>query len=225
MGWARRIDLFVGVPTQNERTDMLGIDRLSLLNATLLPVQNLVSVALFAVLLVAGLSGCGGESPEKEKAPPTSQADSTARPDSLARRLAARYLRLSYKGVSLRSTHPLNDSLLALRGGTPAGGPVLLVDTFYVQSELAARTDSSRTVRVRVPTALTVSRTWRTSNPQTGTTVAVRVQDTTVTRAPRLVGWPALRTHLRRVEPDSGAAIAERLHKRWTALTRERPGV
>ncbi|MFB6273686.1 MAG: hypothetical protein ABEL51_12405 [Salinibacter sp.] len=199
---------------------MLAFDRFFPLHATAPFVQTLTGGVLFAVLL---LSGCGGEDPNKKSL--VSQADTTARSDSLAHRLAARYLRLSYKGASLRSTHPLNDSLLALRGGRPAGGPVLLVDTFYVQPELAARTDSSRTVRVRVPTALTVSRTWRTSNPQTGTTVTVRVQDTTVTRAPRLVGWPALRTHLRRVEPDSGTAIAERLHKRWTALTKERPGV
>lgn len=177
---------------------------------------------LFSTVL---LVGCGENNNDGTSDPDTNEEANAASIDSLARRLAVQYLRLSYSGASLRSTHPLHDSLRTLTRGKVAGGPVTLVDTFHVDPASIEGTDSSRTVRVQVPAALTVSRVWEASNPRTETTLTIRTNGKTVSKAPRLVGWSALRDHILRVEPDRGDAIASRLRERWAASTEDRPGV
>lgn len=177
---------------------------------------------LFLAILIVGCGEKGNDAIDE----PNGNAETTpASVDSLAHRLAAEYLRLSYKGASLRNTHPLRDSLEALTRGKVTGGPVTLIDTFHVAPTSVEGSDSSRTVRVEVPAALTVSRVWETSNPRVETTVTVRTNGETVSQAPRLVGWTALRNHLLRVEPDSGDAMADRLRDRWSEVTEARPGM
>lgn len=177
------------------------------------------------LLLAAPIVGCGEKDNDGTTDPSANVEASAASADSVARRLAARYLRLSYRGASLRSTHPLNDSLQALTSGKVAGGPVTLVDTFHVDNISIKESDSSYAIRVRVPAALTVSRVWETSDPRTETTVTVESDSETISGAPRIVGWTALRDHVLRVEPDSGEAVAGRLRDRWAEVIGRRPGV
>lgn len=193
----------------------------------------LSTLALFSLFLSAVLVvGCSNEDdPDEDRdttavaPPPSIPADSSAQADALTRRLAARFLRYSYQGASLRSTHPLNDSLNALTAGMGPGGPVTLVDTFSIDSASVAHAGSTHTVQVRVPHALTVTKVWKTSNPQSNHSFTIRIVNDKVAKAPRIVGWPALRAHVRRVEPDEGEAIVERLRTRWADLTGARPGV
>lgn len=161
--------------------------------------------------------GCNSDSPpdDSRKISP----DSSRQNDSLTQTLASRYLRYSYQGASLRSTHPLNDSLFALKTGGGSGGPVILVDTFFVEPAAMSHQDSLRLVRVEVPHAAQVSKSWKLSDIRSSRTFAIRIQNRKIFQSPRLVGWPALERHIRRVEPDSGAVIVKRLQKQWTNLT------
>lgn len=189
-------------------------------------------LAAFSCLALL-LAGCGGSSNEDPKddaaedidlvAPiPT---DTSARADSLVQHLVVRYLSYAYQGASLRSGHPLNDSLFALKAEKGAGGPVLLVDTFDVRGHSISPEDSSHTVQVHAPHALRISNVWTSSNPEMGHAFTVRIEDRKIAGAPRIVGWPALRDHILRVEPDSGEAIVTRLEERWTDLIDEQPSV
>lgn len=186
-----------------------------------------------AVGLVLLLAGCGGSDDGGSDKKPTEEidliapipTDTSARADSLVQHLVSRYLSYAYQGATLRSTHPLNDSLFALKAGKGTGGPVMLVDTFYVDATSISHDDSIHTVRVEAPHALTVSKVWGTSNPRTGHTVTIQIQDNKVARAPRIVGWPALRAHVLKVESDSGEAIVNRLRQQWTNLTGQPPAV
>lgn len=183
--------------------------------------RTLTPIVIFSLLLSAPLLvGCGNGS-DNDDGPDAPNKPSA----SEARHLASRYLTLSYKGASLRSTHPLNDSLLALRAGRGGGGPVVLVDTFTVEPDSLSPADSAHTVRVHVPHALTVSKVWETSTPQTEQTFTLRIHDGEIAGAPRIVGWPALRRHILRVESGNGEAIVERLRTRWAKATEERTGV
>jgi hypothetical protein len=187
--------------------------------------QPVPSAATSLLLLAVLIVGCGENGNDGPSDPKNNAEANAASVDSLAHDLAARYLRLSYSGASLRSTHPLNDSLQALTSGKVAGGPVTLVDTFHVDPASIERSDSSRTVPVQVPAALTVSKVWKTSDPRTETTLMVQTNGKTISQAPRLVGWIALRDHILRVESDSGEAIARRLQDRWAEVTEKGPGV
>ena len=184
---------------------------------------------LIVALPLALTTGCEGEPdqepPDRETPETDLAADSLARADSVARALTAQYLGYSYQGASLRSTHPLNDSLFALKAGAGAGGPVVLVDTFSIEDDAVAHRDSVRIVRVDVPHALQVSKTWQLSAPSATRPFTVRIRNDKVQQAPRLVGWPALQRHIRRVEPDSGDAIVERLRTQWANTTGTRPAV
>lgn len=188
------------------------------------PNRPFFHVALLTLLVSAPwLAGCGNESGGDGRPPDTLAVGQDAPSVSGARQLTNRYLALSYKGASLRSTHPLNDSLLAVRAGRGGGGPVVLVDTFKVELDVISRADSGYTVQVHVPHALTVSKVWETSTPQTDQTFSLRINDREVSKAPRIVGWPALRRHILRVEPTAGEDIIERLQSRWATVTEKQP--
>lgn len=198
-----------------------------------LPERSL-GILLCVLLPVVGCEGTndGGNTgtPNEEKADdvdlrnPT-PTDASTRADSLVQQLTARYLSYAYRGASLRSAHPLNDSLFALRAGKKVGGPVMLVDTFYVQSESISHQDSTHTVRVRAPTALTVTKVWDASNPRIEHSFLVRIEGNKIAKAPRIVGWSALRAHILQVEAESGKDVVKRLEEQWTDLTEKAPGV
>ena len=188
-------------------------------------IAGLLIVALPLVLA----NGCGGNPDQPPSERGTSKTgdspDSLSQADSLARALASRYLGYSYQGASLRSTHPLNDSLFALTAGSSADGPVVLVDTFSLAPGAVTNRDSAQAVRAEVPHARQISKAWRLSAPSATRPFTVRIRNGEVTQAPRLVGWPALQRHIRRVEPDSGDAIVERLRTEWANTTGTRPAV
>jgi hypothetical protein len=184
---------------------------------------------LLIVLPLLLTPGCGNESgegpPERDTLTTNGPADSMAAVGGAARTLAARYLGYSYQGASLRSTHPLNDSLFALRTGEGTGSPVVLIDTFRIASSAVTHRDSGHVVQVEVPHAMQVSKTWHLSDAAALRPFTVHIRNDSVTQAPRLVGWPALQRHIRRVEPDSGDAIVERLHTEWADTTGAGPAV
>jgi hypothetical protein len=193
------------------------------MNALDSSLHSSIAGLLLVVLPLILASGCG-ENPDKNLSErDTSETEGS--PDSLARALASRYLGYSYQGASLRSTHPLNDSLFALKPGASADGPVVLVDTFSFAPDAVTHQDSVQVVRIDVPHARQVSKTWRLLDLSATRSFTVRIRNGKVTQAPRLVGWSALQRHIQRVEPDSGDAIVERLRTEWANATGTRPAV
>ena len=177
----------------------------------------LCALACFALLL----AGCGQDLPDDGSEPADSTSTAAVPPE--VRALTQRFLEYSYRGAMLSSTHPLSDSLQALTGYSGLDSEVMLVDTFSVDS-VRAHSDSGFVAEVRFPRALMVSSEWQTSNPAVNVQRTLRIQSLKVASAPRIVGWAALREHIRDVRPDQAQATTQRIQKQFKQL-RERPGV
>lgn len=179
----------------------------------------LCALACFALLLV----GCGKSYDPPNNSSNSADSTSTAAVPPEVQTLTQRFLEYSYRGAMLSSTHPLNDSLQALTSYSGLGSEVMLVDTFSVDS-VRAHSDSGFVAEVRFPRALMVSSEWQTSNPAVNVQRTLRIQSLKVASAPRIVGWAALREHIRDVRPDQAQATTQRIQKQFKQL-RERPGV
>jgi hypothetical protein len=171
----------------------------------------LCALACLALLLV----GCE----ESDAPPPPDPADSTSassvHPE--IQTLAQRFLRYSYRGAMLSSSHPLNDSLQAFTSYSGLGSEVMLVDTFSVES-VRSRNDSVFVAQVRFPHALMISSDWQASDPAVDVQRSLQIQSSMVTSAPRTVGWPALRAHILDIRPEKGQATVQRIQERFEQL-------
>lgn len=176
-----------------------------------------LAVAL-AITTALFLAGCGNGDTDPPNQDTTAVA--TAQP---AQSMARRFLRYSYEGATLSSTHALSDSVAELIRHPAPGEYVTLVDTFSVGTA-TVRTDSVIAVSVTFPRALKVSLDWRTTDPEVEAERTLRVGPNRILEAPRIVGWPALRAHIVDVVADSGAAVANRIEERFRELAKK-PGV
>lgn len=170
--------------------------------------------AALAIATALFLSGCG----DGETHAPNRDTTAVAKAQP-ARSMARRFLRYSYEGAHLSSTHPLSDSVAALIQHPAPGEYVILVDTFSVGTA-SVRSDSVSVVSVTFPRALKVSLDWRTTDPEVDAERTLRVGPNRILEAPRIVGWPALRAHIVDVVADSGAAVATRIEERFRELAK-----
>lgn len=167
------------------------------------------------VMAVLVLSGCGSDSTEETGDNPTAGART-----SEARSMAGRFLRYSYEGAILSSTHPLNDSISALVRHPAPGKYVTLVDTFVVESA-EVTSDTTAMVSATFPHAIKVSSDWRTKEPQVDAQRTLRLGPDRILEGPRIVGWKALEAHILEVVSDSGDAVVKRIQNRFRRVTEE----
>lgn len=180
-------------------------------NRPLSRTASLLGPAVFVALGLA-LSGCGNGDSGVEAKDTTAVGENRA-----ARTLAHRFLRYSYEGAILRSTHPLNDSVAALVNHPAPGRYLTLVDTFSIGTT-GVESDSVSTVSVTFPHAIKVSSDWRTTEPEVGAQRTLRVGRERILEGPGIVGWRALKAHILDVVPDSGDAVAARIEERFRQL-------